>query len=141
MHGRSSTLKWFVVLPLALFASTLLLAAECGAGRLGQKKEPNSKYRKTTINMGVADVEFSTPLGAVSKYMIEKGYGYTVATSDLTVAAAQDAITGGTVHFVQALRQPDNVDWFDGAVAAGDIVDLGPVYVGDDGHSYNSAAT
>ena len=127
---------------LALFAATLVLAAcDGGRGRLGQKKEPDDKYKKTIVNMGVATVEYSTTLNAVTKYVIEKGYGYTVATRILTVDAAQDAVVNGSVHFVQALRQPDNIDWFDGAVEAGDIVDLGPVYVGEDGHSYNSAGS
>ena len=146
MRGRFSILRLLIVLLLALFAATLVLAA-CtgggpgGGGRLGQKKEPDSKFKKTIVNMGVANVEYSTTLNAITKYVIEKGYGYTVATRILTVDAAQDAVVDGSVHFVHALRQPDNIDWFDGAVEAGDIVDLGPAYVGEDGHSYNSAAS
>ena len=146
MQRHSSISRSLVTSVFVLFAATLLLAA-CGEigdwpfpDCHGPRHEPDSKYRKTTINMGVADVEYGTMLGAVAKYIIEKGYGYTVAPRELTLDAAQSAVVAGTVHFVQALRQPDNADWFDGAVEAGDIVDLGPVYVGDDGHSYNSAA-
>jgi ABC-type proline/glycine betaine transport system substrate-binding protein len=141
MQGRSSVSRLLVVIVFSLFVATLLLGACGGGGRLGQKKEPDSKYRETTVNMGVADVEYSTALSAVTKYVIEKGFGYTVSLVELTLSEAQDAVVNDTVHFVQALRQPSNIDWFDGAVKAGDIIDLGPVYVGEDGHSYNSAAS
>ena len=129
-----------LVLLLVVFSS----AAACkspvrGAGPLYSSAGTDPKLKATLIKLVRTKADYSSTINEVVNYVIDVGYGYTVQIRTMDLPEMQQALTAGDVHLVLDARQPQNMEWFDGAVASGAILDLGPTYE-TDSHAFNGGA-
>ncbi|MBM3945209.1 MAG: hypothetical protein FJ317_06940 [SAR202 cluster bacterium] len=137
--GRGIT-KWNYLLLAPVLLSVLLAA--CGTELIktrfsGGPDDLDPKLRNTVINIATTSDTNSVTLNAILVYIIEEGYGYSTQVVTLSDAEIHEALKSGRVDVALAVKQPGN-GWFDGAVAAGEVIDSGPAY-DLDGHTYNSA--
>ena len=117
MHTIKSHWKRAFLL-LAALMMVVTLSAGCG-----EKEKP-------TINMGDTQFESLWINNAITKYIIEKGYGYPVETLEMTTPIAQTSLAQGDIDIWMELWKQNWADMYAEEVAAGNIENLGMVYEG-----------
>ena len=85
---------------------------------------------KPTIKL--ADTQFQSLWinNATAKFVIEEGYGYQVETIEMTTPIMQTTLANGDIHLMMEMWQQNFIEWYDEAIAAGEIENLGPTYEG-----------
>ena len=126
--------KALLALPLIL----LFLVTGCIPSLQERGRPPTPIPTDRVITLAKLPYEKNTVLNSTLRFIIEVGYGYTVAFESIEPSGLPEALTSGRVDLALGARQPDNAEWFDNAAANGEIVDLGPTYEAD-GHAYHSA--
>ena len=91
------------------------------------------------IRVADTNSEFEWITNPLFQFIMEEGYGYTVQLVKMTMSEAQEALLAGDVDILLAARTPETADWFDGAIAGGEVVNLGVTYE-TDGFAVEKAA-
>jgi glycine betaine/proline transport system substrate-binding protein len=100
---------------------TVTLVVSCG---------PAEEEEKPTIKFGDTQFESLWILNAISKFVIEKGYGYPVETIEMTTPIAQVSLAQGDIHVWIELWQQNWLDNYNEETAKGNIENLGMIYEG-----------
>ena len=142
MRARTGRMRLLALVGLA--GAILLVAAGSAAtceGRFAGGTEDFTEERlETSLVVGQSDARYGVTLAALTAYIAEVGFGFQVETVELAADQVPEALRTGRVDIVLNARQPDDVDWFDEAAAAGTILSTGPIYV-EDGFSFSGATT
>ena len=93
----------------------------------------------SVIRVADTSSEFEWITNPLFEFIVEEGYGYTVELVKMTMPEAQEALLVGDVDLLLAARTPETADWFDGAIAGGEVVTLGVTYE-TDGFAVEKAA-
>jgi glycine betaine/proline transport system substrate-binding protein len=103
-------------------------AAPQGAAPQGAAPQPAAHTPKPTLKL--ADTQFDSGWlnNAIAKFVIEKGYGYPVETVETTTPIAEVALARGELDIWLELWQQNWQETYDKQIAAGDILNLGPIY-------------
>ncbi len=85
---------------------------------------------KPTIKFADSQFESLWVNNATAKFIIEEGYGYPVETVEMTTPIMQTSLANGDIHVMMEMWQQNFIEWYDEAIAAGEIENLGPTYEG-----------
>ncbi len=129
--------KWtqLATLLVALGAAGLVGAACAKAPEAAAPTAPAAAAPKTVApaekpTLKLADTQFDSLWlnNAIAKFVIEKGYGYSVETVETTTPIAEMSLAKGELDIWLELWQQNWQDTYDKQIAAGDIQNLGPIY-------------
>ena len=115
---RTSILPKLRLRLLLMVAMVAIVAMACG----------DSEGTGTKPTIKLVDNSYETPwiANAVSKFILEEAYGYPVETIEMTVPVAQASLVNGDVDAWIDLWWWYYLPWFEPAIEAGTIEDLGP---------------
>lgn len=93
-----------------------------------QTAETTGAAEKQTIR--IADVQWQTLWinNAITKFIIENGYGYPVETIEMTTPVFQQAIVSGDVDLIMEIWRQNLEEWYVKVLEEGTVVDLGETF-------------
>ncbi len=109
--------QWLLLFTVLVMTATLV--AGCG---------PTVEEKKPTIKMGDNMYESNWINNALTKFIIEKGYGYPVETVVVSTPVMQLSLANGDIHVQTELWTQNVIDWYNEEIAAGNIENGGLVY-------------
>lgn len=104
---------------MAVLAAPMLLIGACGL--TGEKQKP-------VIKLHGGQHESIWINNAISEIIIEKGYGYPVEIVEMTSQMMEAAIQKGEIDLNMETWRQSRIDWYDGQIKKGNIVNLGIIY-------------
>ncbi len=106
---------WLLLFTALLVTVTLVV----GCGEAVEEEKPTIKFSDTWY-------ESVWLANAVAGFIIEEGYGYPVETVQVTVPVGQISLSKGDLHVWLDLWWWYYLDWYNEAMANGEIENLGP---------------
>ncbi len=109
-----------VYLVISAFLALAVLGTACAEGE--------SDAEKPVIRLHDIQSESQWLNNAIAKFIIEEGYGYPVETVVESTPQMQDALRNGEIDVNLEGWQQNILKWYEEAIAAKDILNLGAIY-------------
>jgi len=107
--------RWLLLFTALVMTVTLV----AGCGEAVEEEKPTIKFADTWY-------ESVWLANAIAGFIIEEGYGYPVETVQVTVPVGQISLNKGDLHVWLDLWWWYYLEWYNEAIAAGEIENLGP---------------